>query len=165
MCGISKYPVFQVASVCILENKKAHTISLMGWYSCAIFSASSPDRHLCLLVCKGPVWTVVWCPCFVGWQERSWGFWFCFVFIFRKSGNFFSSVIVDSNNFSSPDRHYMMASFRKLCGFSLSPRTGEMPSSNKVQASPWDAVAACSPPASASSQRKRLVITVISDNC
>lgn len=37
VCSISKHPVFQVASVCILENKKAHTISLMWCYSCAIF--------------------------------------------------------------------------------------------------------------------------------
>lgn len=48
VCVISKHPVFQVASVCILENKKAQTISLMWWYSCAIFSVSSPDSHLCL---------------------------------------------------------------------------------------------------------------------
>lgn len=56
MCGLiacvcvlfSKHPVFQAASVCILENKKAHTISLMWCYSCAIFSPLSPDRRLCL---------------------------------------------------------------------------------------------------------------------
>lgn len=142
VCGVSKHPVFQVASVCILEDKKAHTISLMWCYSCAIFSALSPDRHLCLFVCKGPVWTVAWCPCFVGWQEKCWGFWFGFVFIFRKSGDFFASVSVDSNNFSSPGWYYVMARDKGFSFRKLSPRTEEMPSSNKVQASPWDAVMA-----------------------
>lgn len=90
--------MFQVASVCILENKKAHTISLMWCYSCAIFSPLSPDRHLCLFVCRGSVWTVAWCPCFVCWQKR-WFFCYGFIFfIFRRCGNFFATITVDSNN-------------------------------------------------------------------